>query len=381
MARGSLLMGTQRGKLGDAILYRQKGQQVARAYVPRISNPRTSRQLYQRMFVATAAKAMSQMHNIINHSFQNVQAGADCLNHFQKRNIALLRDNSKFDQDTQQWVSSSMSFVPPKSIGMTWNPYIMSSGSLRPLDNYPAFLLNPIDEDGIFADSNYTRLSVPLFGFQSAESRTPAEFFLEMDAVIRAYGGRLGDYFTVCVISARREDVYGGAGVFYPCDFHYVRFQVIRTSPENFPVLTLAATNIDGQNFNFASLEDVSTKFMFMPFHKQAGFQPYLYLAATNSNGVIGSAISNTNPQGFEAPLTDSDTILAYCWIHSRSVGDSWLCSSQKMILADKTGDVYESNLMLQDAYEEWLSIVRKVGDAPVILDGGTNQLPSSDKD
>lgn len=56
MARGSMLMGMSRGKLGEFVYARVKGQQVSRAYNKEPYNPQTSAQLYQRAIFTDAVK-------------------------------------------------------------------------------------------------------------------------------------------------------------------------------------------------------------------------------------------------------------------------------------------------------------------------------------
>ena len=56
MSRGSMLMGMARGKLGEFVYARVKGQQVQRAYNSEPYNPQTSAQLYQRSLFTDAVK-------------------------------------------------------------------------------------------------------------------------------------------------------------------------------------------------------------------------------------------------------------------------------------------------------------------------------------
>lgn len=56
MSRGSMLMGMARGKLGEFVFARVKGQQVQRAYNKEPYNPQTSAQLYQRSLFTDAVK-------------------------------------------------------------------------------------------------------------------------------------------------------------------------------------------------------------------------------------------------------------------------------------------------------------------------------------
>lgn len=84
MATGNLILGTARKKLGDVVLSRRNGKQVARIRVtPR--NPRTSGQLLSRLALSSAAKTAQELRVIVSHSFQGIQYGQASVNHFTSR--------------------------------------------------------------------------------------------------------------------------------------------------------------------------------------------------------------------------------------------------------------------------------------------------------
>lgn len=84
-------MGTQRGRLGQSVLARRNGEQIQRAYVGKIANPRSTGQNYQRMAFATAAAAASALSGIIDHSFEGIKYGQDSRSFFMKEATKLLR--------------------------------------------------------------------------------------------------------------------------------------------------------------------------------------------------------------------------------------------------------------------------------------------------
>ncbi len=91
MAKGNLILGTARGKLGDVVLARRNGKQTSRPYLAKIANPRTTGQNYQRMVFATAAAAASALNGIIDHSFEGIKYGQDSRSYFMKEATKLLR--------------------------------------------------------------------------------------------------------------------------------------------------------------------------------------------------------------------------------------------------------------------------------------------------
>lgn len=84
-------MGTQRGRLGQSVLARRNGEQIQRAYVAKIANPRTTGQNYQRMVFATASAAASALSGIIDHSFEGIKYGQDSRSFFMKEATKALR--------------------------------------------------------------------------------------------------------------------------------------------------------------------------------------------------------------------------------------------------------------------------------------------------
>lgn len=91
MAKGNMFLGMSRGSVGDVTFYRGRGQQLARARNRAPRNPKTYAQIVQRMILATASKAYSRMKGITDHSFQNVQYGAQSQSYFLKKAMERIR--------------------------------------------------------------------------------------------------------------------------------------------------------------------------------------------------------------------------------------------------------------------------------------------------
>lgn len=91
MAKGNMLLGYARGKVGDVVFYREDGEQMARARNRRPKNPRTVAQQYQRAIMATVMMAYSQGKEIFDHSFQDRRVGMECMREFLSVNTRELR--------------------------------------------------------------------------------------------------------------------------------------------------------------------------------------------------------------------------------------------------------------------------------------------------
>jgi hypothetical protein len=91
MAKGNILLGMGRGKLGDIVLTRIDGQQIARPRNRQPKNPRTNKQLYQRAVMATVMQAYGAGIKIFDHSFQGKSIGAGNQRYFMRINAKKLR--------------------------------------------------------------------------------------------------------------------------------------------------------------------------------------------------------------------------------------------------------------------------------------------------
>jgi hypothetical protein len=111
MAKGNILLGMGRGKLGDIVLTRIDGQQIARPRNRQPKNPRTNKQLYQRAVMATVMQAYSAGIKIFDHSFEGKSVGAANQRYFMKLNAKKLRAQIAADIDGDVAVASQIGRV------------------------------------------------------------------------------------------------------------------------------------------------------------------------------------------------------------------------------------------------------------------------------
>lgn len=93
MARGNLLLGKAKGKLGSVVFAQANGEQITRSKPASVKNPKTTGQNTQRAILATIAKLAALLTSIVDHSFANVNYGADSVRHFRKINLGILRNS------------------------------------------------------------------------------------------------------------------------------------------------------------------------------------------------------------------------------------------------------------------------------------------------
>ena len=194
MAKGNLLLGMGRGKLGDIVLSRAYGEQISRARAKVVKNPRTTGQQVQRIILATVTKAYSQMKSIVNHSWQGVSYGAASMNKFNKLNMDFLRNQlgayglDNFDDDPTHWAW----FITQGNTLAVPNRWRISTGSL------PSISITPAGND-----PEATR-NVVLYSFAAEPPAT-----LSYRALVDAMGIQDGDQLTLCAIARDGKFHYG----------------------------------------------------------------------------------------------------------------------------------------------------------------------------
>lgn len=91
MAKGNMLQGMARGKVGDVVFSRLNGEQIARVRNRNPKNPKTNAQLFQRAIMATVMQAYSAGRVIFDHSFQGFTVGEANQRRFMSLNAKRLR--------------------------------------------------------------------------------------------------------------------------------------------------------------------------------------------------------------------------------------------------------------------------------------------------
>lgn len=130
MAKGNMLLGHARGKVGDLVFSRQNGQQVTRARAAVVSNPQTTAQMVQRILMNTVAQAYSKMAPIVDHSFEGLKKGQPSMSYFIKTNLAKLRQDVANKQAQGFDFSGIGRFTQLKSNYYAPNEYVIAKGQL-----------------------------------------------------------------------------------------------------------------------------------------------------------------------------------------------------------------------------------------------------------
>lgn len=188
MAKGNMLLGQARGKVGDIVFSRNNGQQVVRARAAVVKNPQSEAQIVQRIILNTVAQAYSKMIAIVDHSFEGVQVGQQTMSAFMSTNLNRLRRTVSAYQQEHGSLNGVFSFIPLGSKDLAINPFVVSIGSLNPI--IPAAFANNNDGEACVV------LNLP---------GAPAE--LTYETLIEAFNLQRGDQITF--IQMTHDDVQG----------------------------------------------------------------------------------------------------------------------------------------------------------------------------
>jgi hypothetical protein len=311
MAKGNILLGMGRGKLGDIVLTRIDGQQIARPRNRQPKNPRTNKQLYQRAVMATVMQAYSAGIKIFDHSFEGKAVGAANQRYFMKINAKKLRAQIAADIDGDVAVASQ--------IGRVVAPGVSS----------PVPTCLQVSE-GSLIDALFGGVTIPA----ARENETVAQYCARLGIVA-------DDLFTFVAFAVPD----GASALFtllndstnyskqYACGFYFARYKILPTALSN----TKPLQNI-GQILQFS----------------EGNFTPISYINNTTGGDHIPSL----------RDLIDSDAKGSCGWIRSRENEDIRSSCTLKF-----DGDDF--GIASSFALAAWKQGSANLGDSDLILEGG----------
>ena len=334
MAKGNLLLGMGRGKLGDVVLYRQNGQQMSRPRVRVVKNPRTSGQQIQRMVQATIAYGYAGLKTIVDHSFEGIQYGGKSMNYFMKRNMDELRAQviagGNGDNISARFAIPNVRVIYP-------NKYIVSNGSLPPC---------PEPESAVVLQSNTVGMK-----FGTGVVTEPSLF-----QFMRLFNANPGDQLTFIIFNTKKDGSLSVASLGEESAYamamavRRVKFKDSYTDEELSEYVTRGNTLFD---------DSVTS--------------PDMDINVVGAEGNKGLAVGSTSLGN-----ADETIICGGCVILSRKSGDSWLRSPQSTVIFDSylnpvTAGFKKPGFALSTAYNAWMSGTTPVGVSEYILNGKPN--------
>lgn len=125
---------TVKGKVGNVVGYKgRNGQKLIRIRQTEVYNPKTDGQLFQRIIIATAARAYSLLNSVCDHSFQGIAVGGQSQSYFLKRASKDIREFISKNYPNPN-VTSLLKFVglsSPTNINLTGAGLLISEGTLN----------------------------------------------------------------------------------------------------------------------------------------------------------------------------------------------------------------------------------------------------------
>jgi hypothetical protein len=329
MAKGNLLLGMGRGKLGDIVLYRQNGQQMSRPRTRVVKNPRTSGQQIQRMIQATIAYGYAGLKTIVDHSFEGVQYGQRSMSYFMKRNMDALR--AKVIAESNGTAQSAFYAIPNVRV-LYPNEYVVSNGSLAPCPS-PA-RINAVSQDVPYA------LEFETSGIGQN---------LTLSKMMEFFGASAGDQLTFLILN---QDQKGTDEV--------------------------AALNGEHAYANALAVRRIKFRDSYSSEELASAFALSLCDDEVTSSDVAVSSAAGQGNSGFLYVYVPSFGANRYplgaCVIRSRKSGDNWLRSPQTMWIDPEVFNRDDKiGFSLTTAYNAWMSGTTPVGVSEYILNGKPN--------
>ena len=145
MSKGSLFFGNARGKLGQVVLSTLRGQQIARAYQPKVANPQTATQTNQRAKFANAVKFFRQARkNLFLFAYEDKKPRESYYNAFMRHNIEFSVTLPRVSYDDVRFPALGNQFVLSDGSLGEITPTVASSGG----SNHPRFTLPLVEFKG-----------------------------------------------------------------------------------------------------------------------------------------------------------------------------------------------------------------------------------------
>ena len=333
MAKGSPLMGTQRGKLGESILYRKMGEQVARAYIAHPSNPNSQRQQVQRMITATSIAAYSAMRDICNHSFEGVPVGLRSMARFLSLNNKKLREQIA-TKDGGIIDDARAAFNRKSNPNLLVNTYILSRGQLPEI---PIVDITSREEVGQIQGITFVPMAKGLA--QTDVNQMPSNW-------CRDVGISDDTYLTLCMIIRYNGDIVEDQQLYR---FHWMRWYCVDTEGDlgHANKVLFSGTSLFGG--------------------RGASRNNYM-----GTNGATGNKIIWGVDLSDLLKMNEQD-IVGFCWIQSKyKNGRPWLRSNATMYLRRHYPDIeLDFPTDIFSTLDTYSGVVGAVGDSNWVLNGG----------
>ena len=391
MGKSNFYLYGVKGKVGNLVAQKGvKGGTTLRSYVvPK--NPKTRRQIAQRIIFATVTQAARVLKPLINHSFEGVAYGNDSVNRFRALNLKKLRTLAAKDYaDTPKAADAQCFFTTQGIRSIIPNQYIVSSGSLSASALTVGKAGQPnvgaIDGEIYMKIANDSAISIqPVVTGSQAVTVTRAQ-------LLKAFFGitALNEQISLCMIvnpSTEYQYTYNddteAPGFQIPYTQYNVQRLVMRATTDLGEEFTVG--NMNGSEFvPVESLADHLAEFVVETFDSNQSAEPLMRFMETVLSGFYTIAFNSqtsvltlTPVAGFNKALNqvvpEDTAVVAAGFIRSRLVGSDWLRSNCSLVLATPESGPYNNfGLVWAIANDAWNERAEVAGNDRYLNEGCT---------
>lgn len=187
------------GKLAGTTLYKDSstGETVGREIVTP-ANPKTDKQLVQRVVMHTVGSSFAKMKEIVDHSFEGFKKGRDTQSYYIQQNIMWLRQRISQAIKAGSTLEEIYGFLPLKEKGFVVNEYQVSMGSL------PRVKATWGDADGVVAaiTTNTYQAVIDALGLLRGDQLT----FLVLDQPFGSTDSYIGFHYARVILDPTNAD-------------------------------------------------------------------------------------------------------------------------------------------------------------------------------
>lgn len=294
MAVSNSFFGLRRGSTKSHTYTVFNGKQVTKDRVTEVKNPRTSKQMAQRMLLATVGALYKTLRPICDHSYEGKTYGLQSMNYFMSENLKAIQANAKADPQTWNFNAYGNANARP-------NPVKVSEGTLSP---YP---------------EEITAASLGAATFPI--SLVPTGTTMTVGAVKAFLGINANDYITFVALAVDKtaKADYNGVEQANNAKLMVVRFYMPSAADD---------TAVTAANFNE----------LFEPQPLNATVQTFV----AEDNGITVAA-----PTGM--------SIEAACIIKSSQGSGKWLRSTERLSLSEEAKQAYATVLASYPIANEYI--------------------------
>lgn len=123
MAKSNNFFGLRKGSTKNFTFSQLDGKQITKERVTEVKNPRSERQMRQRMLMTTVGAAYRYLKVIADHSFEGLTVGQKCMSEFNRLNLNKFKEDSLNNAAKVAFNGWKDNFINPL-------PFIISKGSL-----------------------------------------------------------------------------------------------------------------------------------------------------------------------------------------------------------------------------------------------------------